>query len=220
MKAVILSGGGDYSDPWHPFAQTSAAVAALLQDAGFDVEVRDDVARAVTSMKASPRLLVVNFGSGGIPAEQDQRTLSGLSRLLMGGAGMLGLHTASTLFPQSAHWAGMLGGRWVRGTSMHPPHGRLRVRVTDSPLTSGLPDFDTVDEAYSLLAVEPGTTVVAGHDEHGTGQPIWWYHRHQGIRVAYDALGHDADAYRAETHRLFLARAARWAARADSRPRP
>ena len=29
-RALILSGGGAYSDPWHPFAETSAALAGLV----------------------------------------------------------------------------------------------------------------------------------------------------------------------------------------------
>ena len=223
MKALLLSGGGDYIDSWHPFAQTSAAAAAVLQGAGFDVEIRDDVERAVAVPDAAVRLLVVNFGNGGIPAPQDDRVLDGVTRVLHAGAGLLGLHTASTLFPRSPAWPALLGGRWVRGTSMHPQQARFRVHVADAPLTAGLNDFDTIDEAYSLLAVEPASTVVARHDEHGAGQPLWWHGEHRGIRFAYDALGHDAVAYEAEPQQRFVAHAALWAAsstRADARQHP
>jgi hypothetical protein len=30
-KALLLSGVGRYADPWHPFAETSAALAGLLR---------------------------------------------------------------------------------------------------------------------------------------------------------------------------------------------
>jgi len=42
-RITVISGSGRYSDPWHPFAETSQRIAGILQDAGHDVTVNDDV---------------------------------------------------------------------------------------------------------------------------------------------------------------------------------
>jgi hypothetical protein len=69
-QALLLSGTGRYADPWHPFAETSAALAGLLREQGFGVEMADDVDAALARLAAPdgpadadlPDLLVVNVG--------------------------------------------------------------------------------------------------------------------------------------------------------------
>ena len=51
-RALLLSGVGRYADPWHPFAATSAALAGLLGEAGFSVELAEDVDAALAGMAA------------------------------------------------------------------------------------------------------------------------------------------------------------------------
>ena len=46
----VLSGVAPYDDPWHRFAETSAAAARVLRDAGHDVEVLDSTAEALGSL--------------------------------------------------------------------------------------------------------------------------------------------------------------------------
>ena len=60
-RAVIATGTGRYGDPWHPFSETSARIAALLRDDGWDVTVDDDVDRALAHLDGFD-LLVVNAG--------------------------------------------------------------------------------------------------------------------------------------------------------------
>jgi hypothetical protein len=46
-QALVLSGGGRYADPWHPFAETSGALAGILGESGFGVEIADGVDAAL-----------------------------------------------------------------------------------------------------------------------------------------------------------------------------
>ena len=62
MRAIILNGAGRYADPWHPYAETSARLASLVAEAGYDVEVRDDVDAALATLGGDVALLVVNAG--------------------------------------------------------------------------------------------------------------------------------------------------------------
>ena len=43
-SALILSGGRDYTDPWHPFAETSRRLAGVLETAGCTTLIEDSVA--------------------------------------------------------------------------------------------------------------------------------------------------------------------------------
>ena len=48
---------------------------------------------------------------------------------LDGGGGLLGMHVAATSFTTMPRWPEILGGHWVRGTTMHPPLDLARIRL-------------------------------------------------------------------------------------------
>lgn len=113
-------------------------------------------------------------------------------------------------YPDWPAWSALLGGRWIRDRTFHPPHGPATVHVSaDHPVTAGLEDFDTVDERYTDLHVEQGSTVLAWHELDGRRHPLAWLRSGDPARVAYLALGHDAGAYGEGTRRL-LERVAAW----------
>jgi hypothetical protein len=39
-EVLIISGAGCYSDPWHPFADTSRSLANIISGLGHDVTLR------------------------------------------------------------------------------------------------------------------------------------------------------------------------------------
>ena len=227
-KALLLSGVGRYADPWHPFAETSAALASLLREAGFDVVIPADVDGALEELAGTaetglPELLVVNVG---LPRDGHQSpgtpvAAAGLVRWLGSGRPMLVSHSSSTSFVDSPEWERGLGGRWVRGTSMHPEYGpaTVRIRPDSGPLVAGVQDFTLPDERYSWLRTAPGITVHATHTHEGTEHPLLWSllrqspDGHPAGRTFYDALGHDAASYESPEHRELLGRAISWLSR-------
>jgi len=217
-RAIIVSGSGRYADPWHPFAQTSARVAQILRDAGFEVAIDDDtdaaLARLAPASPTQPDLLVVNVGNPQQPSDADAATRAGLLAHLGRGGGVLALHVAATSFPAIDEWESILGGIWVRGTTMHPDYSRSRIRVFGDrhPIVAGLSDFEVDDERYSDLRVDPAMVPLATHEYEGREHPLLWAHEYGEARVVYDALGHDAASYDAAEHRAIVANAARWAA--------
>ncbi len=50
-RSLILSGGGAYADPWHPFAATSERIAGLLAALGHEVEISNLVADRVADLR-------------------------------------------------------------------------------------------------------------------------------------------------------------------------
>lgn len=217
MRALVLSGNGRYADPWHPFAETSAELAALLRETGLEVEVSEDVdARMAALTTDDPDLLVLNIGdpqhTGAPDAPAERRGRVGLLSYLARGRPLLVSHVTATSLRGIPEWEGILGGVWVRGTSFHPDYGygRILVHPDRHEITGGLGDFDVEDERYTDLRVQPDVVALASHEHDGREHPLIWARTSGGARVVYDALGHDTASYRAGTHREILRRAVRW----------
>ena len=70
-ETLIISGAGDYADPWHPFAETSARLAELIDSLGHRVEVSETVEESLCALDAARRLVVINIGN---PARRPARS--------------------------------------------------------------------------------------------------------------------------------------------------
>ncbi len=209
MSGVVLfSGGGDYVDPWHPFVETSAVVADILRDEGFSV----DTVLTVDELAARSRgadLLVVNAGGGPQAHPRDAALRAAVDGHT---GGLLALHVAATLLPEGDSWEARLGGRWVRGHSMHPARGPIRLVRAEGTSLAELPAvIDTVDEAYSWLRVAEETRVLYRQEYGGEAHPVAWVRDGASGRSAYSALGHDVEAYDSPAVRALVGRLARWA---------
>lgn len=211
-RVLILSGGGRYSDPWHPFPTTSQIIASALAEAGHEVEVSDRVEQRLCELTpGSIDVLLTDIGNAAadnveVPTwdEPDpERYATAMQNLVAyrdSGGGLVGVHVSATAWPDEPEWANFLGGRWVRGTTMHPPLGPASIEVIDRdhPVTTGVASFETEDEKYTYLHVHDGVRVLAQHTYEGKPQPLVWAHETPaGGRVVYTALGHDEGAYEA-----------------------
>lgn len=210
--ATVLTGSGRYADPWHPFPETTEAVVWLLDEAGYDVSVREDVDDALTAVDL-PELLVVNVGlpRDGCPSPSAAAS-EGLTRYLRNRRPILGMHVSSTSFTDSPEWETGLGGRWVRGVSMHPEQSVAVIRVKQHPVTREIHDFTVFDERYSYLRVAPDVSVLATHEHEGLQHPVVWLREPNSTygRAAYDALGHDARSFASTEHIALVRRLIEW----------
>lgn len=218
ITALLLSGTGRYADPWHPFAETSAAVAGLLEDHRLTVQTTDDVDTALAGLQdpnAWPDLLVVNIGlpQDGVSSPGSPEAHAGLEAWVAGGRPLLALHSSSTSFVDSTSWEPALGGRWVQGVSMHPEYSPARILLEGS-FSAGVPNFTVNDERYSWLRTSPDVVVHARHEHEGHLHPLIWSLERTvesgTARSFYDALGHDAASYSSPEHRELLVRAVDW----------
>ena len=150
----------------------------------------------------------------GNPAEESPTAgaREGLLASLDRGTPLLAVHSSATTFVGWDDWETILGGRWVRGTTFHPPQGVGSVRPRDDAImpAAGLEPFEVDDELYTLLRTDPAVTVVAEHELDGVDHPLAWTHVIGTARVAYDALGHDAASYAAPGRRELLRREIEW----------
>jgi type 1 glutamine amidotransferase len=222
-KALILTGG-----IFHPFAESSAALAGILRELGLEADIRMDVESALGDLaRGQYRLLVVNAlrwrmldHEKYIPFRAEwamSLSLAGRQAIVdfvHGGGGLLGLHTASICFDDWPQWGEVLGVRWRWGCSFHPPLGPVQVKVNREAhvVTRNVTDFELEDEVYQKLelagdAVALATASVAGED---AAHPVIWAHRYGRGRVIYDALGHDAASLQQPPHAQFMHQACEW----------
>lgn len=210
---VVLSGAGLYADPWHPFDDTSAAIAALIERDGLSCAVRDVAPDALD--RPPSRLLVVNAGGGDPENRPDpDDSWNGFFERITAWAGerpTLVVHTGvNTGWPG---WAERVGGRWVRGVSEHPRMSVATFQAVDPghPVTEGLPTGDGIggldgipvvtcyDERYQGLEIDERAVPLYGH-ETGEFHVCGW----QFGTVIYDGLGHDTRSYASRTRRRLL----------------
>lgn len=205
--ALLLTGVGAHADPWHGLPATSAALAAVLAER---MPVRhldtDDVADGAPLRDAA--LLVVNIsGDLATDAAAASAVLDPLLEAVASGIPLLAVHSSSLAFRDDPRWAELLGGRWVPGVTMHPQIGWSVVQPT-VPLASprAVLPFRVYDERYSHLEVGDGSTVRAIHTDDGIAHALSWSRRGADGQggVAYSALGHGVEAYRADGTRALI----------------
>jgi uncharacterized protein len=213
--SLILSGGGAYADPWHPFARTSARLADVLWSLGHRVEVTDFIADRVADLSGFD-LIVVNAAAGpGATAAAQLGSRQGLRAALDRGVAVLAVHTGVCTLLRLPEWEAVTGAAWVEGRSGHPKLGPAHVQIHPDrhPIVAGLSDFDLIDERYTGLKLAPGLVPLASHRHDGRQYPLAWAREVGRSRVVADALGHDVQSYESAAHRQLLSRAVQWLTR-------
>jgi type 1 glutamine amidotransferase len=212
-EVLIISGAGEYVDPWHQFPVTSARLAELIDSFGHRVDVSEEVERSLLTLE-SVRLVVINIGNPrpARPVSVMIALQESLEAHLDNGGGLLGMHVSATSFTTMPRWPEILGGQWVRGTTMHPPLDLARIRIHSRAhrVAGPVEGIEVLDERYSYLQVRDDVTVIGDHAYHGVVHPMIWAREHGPGRVVYDALGHDARSYDSAGHRALLQRAVDW----------
>lgn len=221
--ADILRGEGIEVEISEDVDARLAALADGEADADADAKANDAPdADADAKANDAPDLLVVNVGDPALTdpehpePEAERRARAGLLAHLAAGRSLLAVHVSSTSLRGVPEWEDILGGVWVRGTTMHPDYSLARIQVYPDrhPIVAGLTDFEVEDERYTFLRTAPDLVPLATHEHDGGEYPLLWARCYGDARVVYDALGHDEASYESDTHRAILAAAARWLLRA------
>ena len=210
----ILSGHGRYTDPWHPFAESSSAIRDILRGAGYRVEVRDDDPSCLSGLDDLD-LVIVNLGGNvEVALEYDGKWAAAqhdFGQWIRDGGRVLAVHTAANCFPDWSDWPGLLGGQWVRGTSWHPQRCIATFEKVPGAeghsVWQGLDVVTAYDERYSDLDVHEDSVPLIHHELSEQWQVMGWAH---GSNVVYDAMGHDRRSYMSETRRRYLLNEVEW----------
>ena len=223
---LILVGG-----IFHDFQASAEALSDVLAPLGIESRIEPDLDAGLASLATNPvDLITVNalrwemIGEKYDPYRDNEAyspstaTRAALANHLETGGALLGLHTASICFSDWPEWSQILGGRWVWGTSFHPPPERITVTPAERDGPDALPAFEVHDELYTDLTLEPGVEVLAyGRSEAmPKAQPVLWRHTVGPGRVIYDALGHDSASLLHPPHAKWLTESVAWALEEES----
>lgn len=221
-QVLLVSGGARFSDPWHPFAETSAALAAALGDRGCTVEVSEDADTGLVRLAEGslPALLVLNLGWYG-PDRFAEPATGALVAALQRGLPTLLAHSTLTAFPEWPLWHEIAGGGWTYGTTYHPDYGPAVVHPRpEHPLGAGLGPLEVTDERYTGLWLDEASAVFLEHEEAGVRHPLAWTRTWGASAVLADTLGHDGRSYRSVGRQTLLQRELDWLLGPPAQPVP
>ena len=225
-RNLILVGG-----IFHDFQASAETLADVLAPLGIESRIESDLDTGLASLATDPvDLITVNalrwemIGEKYDPYRDSEAysppatTRTAFANHLETGGALLGLHTASICFSDWQEWGALLGGRWVWGSSFHPPPEKISVSPVDRESSDALPAFEVHDELYTDLTLEPDAEVLAyGRSEAmPNAQPVLWRHTVGAGRVIYDALGHDSASLLHPPHAQWLRESVAWALREES----
>lgn len=209
-KTLILSGGGRWADPWHPFAATSTRLAGIAESLGHTVEIAEELEERLVDL-GGVDVVVVNAADGPRTGAHDA-AVSGLSAFLARGGGVLAIHVGASTLIGMPDWEVVTGMKWIDGVSMHPPLGPSHVLVHpgNHAIAAPLHDFDLIDERYCNLRVARDVVPFVSHDHEGTNQPLAWARSYGRARIVADALGHGVESYESSEHHEMILRSFQW----------
>ncbi|MCL7988273.1 ThuA domain-containing protein [Sphingobacterium sp. lm-10] len=174
------------------------AIQQLGQQHGFAVTHSED-SDVFTDDQLKQYQAVLFLSTTGDILNADQK--NAFVRFIQGGKGFVGIHAASDT-EYSWPWYGKMVGGYFES---HPEVQHADVHVQDHvhPATAHLPEiWHHKDEWYDFKSMNPDVNILMTIDENsyqggkmGSFHPVSWYHKYDGGRAFYTALGHTKEAY-------------------------
>ena len=187
MRLLLVTGGS------HPYHESTPVLSRFLRAGGHTANVSKSANELALPTLSGYDAIVLNSrrradSGNDMPAAQRE----GLRSYVENGGGLVSLHISPDSCPDWPEMKKLTGGGWVSGTSWHPPFGRMNVYVRnpDHPIAKGVSDFETADECYCDLDIQPGIDVFLGAPVDGVDRPLGWTTSYGKGRVANIALGH------------------------------
>ena len=214
-RALMVWGGW----PGHEPKQCVDIFAPLLEEDGFEVEVRDSMdVYADAAYMATLSVVVPCWTMGDIERTQDQ----GLQAAVKSGVGLAGWHGGMCdAFRNSTSYQWMTGGQFVAhpgGVKNYEVH--IVPEKAADPIVAGLDDFKMHSEQY-YMHTDPSNEVLATTTfetdvapwVNGCTMPVVWKRRWGAGRVFYSSLGHKAVDFDIPEVTEIQRRGINWAAR-------
>jgi type 1 glutamine amidotransferase len=177
--------------------------AALASD-GFNFSYTTDTAALNEANLAKYDALLIYSNHRALEPAQEKALLD----FVVGGKGLLALHSASFCFQNSTAYVGLLGAQFAR----HGTGEFTATLVTPShPVLTGVQPFQVWDETYVHTKLSADRTVLMERAE-GTGREPWtWVRTHGKGRVFYTAYGHDERVWGHPGFHTLMKNAITWA---------
>lgn len=176
------------------------AIKKLGEENNFDVDTTENV-KAFNLENLRRYKTIVFLSPTGTNVFNDEQKKA-LKKYINKGGGFVGIH-AATDFSFEWEWYGQMVGGFFES---HPKVQQAKLLLVDpqNKVVEGLPEvWRHTDEWYNFKSFNNSVKVIVKVDEAsyegGTmknDHPITWYHRFDGGRVFYTALGHTKESYK------------------------
>ena len=229
IKVLLVSRptGPERNTYYHPIAATIPYACKFLLDAGFEVELVNDLERV---RRADPVEGLDYFDAvvfHGRHEQADDEAVAALKRFVEGGKGLVVIHVASASFgpgePQvpSPEWLDLVGSVFVSGISGHPPLAPVQIRLDrpDHPILAGIPREFVFqeDELYQRMQVSangPGDRLATGTTPDGHGgtaeEPVAFVLQRGQGRVFNLYPGHSISTHRDWRFQQMITQGVEW----------
>lgn len=219
LRVLIMTGQNN-----HNWAMTTPELKRILVESGrFTVEVTETPERSTAETFSHYDVLLSNwntFGKNVTVREWPQEMREALLGFVRKGGGFVVVHAGGASFPDWADYQKLIGGTWGPKTGHGTPHAfQVKPAAVENPITQGLTQFETFDELWHRVPIQPDATILAtafsSTDKKGTGmeEPVVWVTRWGQGRCFNTALGHDVRAMQSAGFKTLLVRGTEWAAR-------
>lgn len=214
-RALMVWGGW----PGHEPKQCVDIFAPLLEEDGFEVDVRDSMdVYADADYMSELSVVVPCWTMGAIERSQDQ----GLQAAVKSGVGLAGWHGGMCdAFRNSTSYQWMTGGQFVSHPGGVKNYGvHIVPEKAADPIVAGLDDFEMHSEQY-YMHTDPSNEVLATTTfetdrapwVNGCIMPVVWKRMWGAGRVFYSSLGHKAVDFDVLEAKEIQRRGINWAAR-------
>ncbi|HSJ68184.1 MAG TPA: ThuA domain-containing protein, partial [Anditalea sp.] len=221
-KALILT-GNNY--PGHPWEETTPLIKEAIEERSpIHVDVSYNIEDLGQYKLEDYDLLILNYANWEDPTGLSEASKKAFTNYLSGGGGLMVIHFANGAFHYSLpgaeesdwpEYREIVRRVWDHHSdSEHDNYGKFTVNITSHqhPITSGIDDFETMDELYfNQKGEKPITPLLSGKSEiTGDEEPLAWIYNYGEGKVFQTVLGHDEKSFQSPEFRKILRNAAMW----------
>ncbi len=228
LKGLILTGN---HHPAHAWKEISAELKEILEaDERVHVDISMDIEDLSQYDLRDYDFLLMNYCNWEDATGLSDASKKAFSHYVNEGGGLMIIHFANGAFhaslpkAEASDWPEyrkICRRVWDhKAGSAHDTYGSFSVSVANPSheLTSGLSDFDTIDELYygqvGEAPIDPLLT--AKSKDTGNDEPLAWTYLYGKGKVFQTVLGHDLASFRAEEFRELIRRAGVFVSRSNN----
>ena len=221
IRVLLLSGQNN-----HNWRETTPVLKRLCEDTGrFKVDICEQPEKLTAETLRPYSVIVSNWNSFSSDprnpmAAWPEKTREAYLDFVRNGKGHVVIHAGSSSFYEWPEYQKLILATWGMDVTGHgAPHDfPVSISDPDHPVTRGLEGFETFDELWHKVPLQPGVTVLAkafsSEKSGGTGkeEPVALAASYGKGRSFTLLLGHDARAMRSPGFAALLTRGTEWAA--------
>ena len=218
LRVLVLTGGHDFDkEPFYKmfadFDNTEIDHVKIQKECTYF----DDISRFNYDV-----IVFYNFRN-----QLSSKGQENLLKLCNKGIGLVMLHHAIAGFPEWPMWPKIVGAQyfledteiegklWKRCTYKHGVTYHVTVDKSKSMVTTGLKDFEILDETYKGYRLESDNQILLTTDEPLSQKEIGWTRTFQKSKVCYIQLGHGINAFENLNYKQLLKQSIDWAGKTE-----